>query len=226
MSKELYDSIFIHERALCESSDVGPRTRIWAFAHVMEGARIGADCNICDHVFVEAGAVIGSGVTVKNSVLVWDGVRIEDDVFLGPNVVFTNDLTPRAWMKKDRAQFTPTTVRCGATVGANATIVCGITIGAMAFVAAGSVVSRDVPPYSLVMGNPARARGWVCACGLRLGADLRCGSCGRSYLRDPQSGGLREAQRDVRTDSTSSCVRAATSERALDADRGEDDARA
>lgn len=179
--------VFVHDKALCESTDIGPGTRIWAFAHVMEGARIGADCNICDNAFIEGGAVIGRGVTVKNNVLIWDGVTIEDEVFLGPNVVFTNDLTPRASIKKGREDFLSTVVERGATIGANATIVCGVTIGTMAFVGAGSVVTRDVGSHVLVFGNPARMVGWACACGLRLPESLAC-SCGRRYRRIGEEG--------------------------------------
>jgi acetyltransferase-like isoleucine patch superfamily enzyme len=174
-------SVFVHEKGLCESEDVGPRTRIWAFAHVLPGARVGADCNICGHAFVEGGARIGDRVTVKNAVLVWDGVTVEDDVFLGPAMVFTNDLVPRAFVRLDSGSFVPTTIRRGASIGANATIVCGTTIGEYAMVGAGAVVTRDVAPHSLVLGNPARHAGWVCVCGERLGATPSCTSCGRRY---------------------------------------------
>jgi UDP-2-acetamido-3-amino-2,3-dideoxy-glucuronate N-acetyltransferase len=173
-------SVFVHARALCESDAVGPRTRIWAFAHVMKGAVIGADCNVGDHAFIESGARIGDRVTVKNSVLVWDKVVVEDEVFLGPNMVFTNDLMPRAGFKKPPETFLPTVVKRGATIGANATIVCGVTIGENAFVGAGAVVTRDIPPYAFVVGNPGRQIGWACECGERLPADLGC-VCGRSY---------------------------------------------
>lgn len=181
-------SVFVHERALCESDDVGPRTRVWAFAHVMTGARVGADCNVCDHAFVESGAVIGDRVTIKNAVLVWDKVVVEDDVFLGPNMVFTNDPNPRVAFKKTPDRFLPTRVGRGASIGANATVVCGATLGAHCFVGAGSVVVRDVPAHALVYGNPARRRGWMCACGEKLDASLRCG-CGRAYeLLDEKAG--------------------------------------
>jgi len=176
----LDESVFVHPAGLCESADVGADTRIWAFAHVMDGAIVGAGCNICDHAFIESGARLGDNVTVKNAVLVWTGVTVEDDVFLGPNCVFTNDLRPRAAIKKGAADLVPTTVRCGATIGANATIVCGHEVGRHAFVAAGAVVTRDVVPHALVAGNPARRVGWVCECGERLGCDLACG-CGRAY---------------------------------------------
>lgn len=182
--------VFVHPQALCESDQVGDGTRVWAFAHVMKGAVVGVDCNVGGGAFVEAGAVIGDRVTIKNHVLVWDRVTVEDDVFLGPNAVFTNDMNPRAAFKKPEDDFLPTVVRKGASIGANATIVCGTTIGEGAFVGAGSVVTEDVPSYALVVGNPARRIGWMCACGERLGDDLRC-SCGRSYETGGSDGGLR-----------------------------------
>jgi acetyltransferase-like isoleucine patch superfamily enzyme len=182
-------SVFVHPSALCESDDVGPRTRVWAFAHVMAGAVVGADCNVCDHAFIESGARLGDRVTVKNNVLVWDRVTVEDEVFLGPNAVFTNDLNPRVAFKKSPARFTPTLVRRGASIGANATIVCGVTIGVQSMVGAGSVVTRDVPPHALVAGNPARRIGWVCSCGERLGEALTC-TCGRSYTISQEEEGL------------------------------------
>ncbi|TMA32973.1 MAG: N-acetyltransferase [Deltaproteobacteria bacterium] len=181
-------SVFVHEKGLCESDDVGARTRVWAFAHVMRGATVGADCNIGDHAFVESGARIGNRVTVKNAVLVWDGVTVEDEVFLGPNMVFTNVRDLRAALRPRPEQFLPTLVRRGASIGANATIVCGVTVGERALVAAGSVVTGDVPAYALVAGNPARFRRWVCACGEALPEDLGCG-CGRRYrLLDARTG--------------------------------------
>jgi UDP-2-acetamido-3-amino-2,3-dideoxy-glucuronate N-acetyltransferase len=181
-------SVFVHDKGLCESDDVGPRTRVWAFAHVMRGAVVGADCNVGDHAFIEQGASIGNRVTVKNAVLVWDGVTIEDEVFLGPNMVFTNVRDLRAALRPRPDQFLPTRVRRGASIGANATIVCGVTIGEHALVAAGSVVAADVPAFALVAGNPARRMAWACACGAKLDADLGC-ECGRRYrLVDPRTG--------------------------------------
>jgi UDP-2-acetamido-3-amino-2,3-dideoxy-glucuronate N-acetyltransferase len=178
VSVALDGTVFVHPRGLCESDHVGPRTRIWAFAHVMVGARVGADCNVGDHAFIETGAVVGDRVTVKNNVLLWDGVVVEDDVFLGPNAVFTNDLVPRAASKTAREDFLPTLVRKGATIGANATIVCGTTVGEHAFVGAGTVVTSDVPPHALVVGNPGRQVGWACVCGrlLQKGGTCGCGS--------------------------------------------------
>ncbi len=176
---------FVHEHALCESPDVGAGTRVWAFAHVMKGARIGTDCNICDHVFVETGAIVGNRVTIKNNALIWDGVEIGDDVFIGPNAVFTNDPTPRVANKISPDQLIKTRIGDGASVGANATVVCGVTIGEGAFIGAGTVVIHDVAPYAAVVGNPARQIGYRCACGHSLGDDLQC-SCGRRYrLIDP-----------------------------------------
>ena len=182
-------SVFVHDKALCESDEIGARTRVWAFAHVMRGAVIGSDCNVGDHAFIETGARLGNHVTVKNCVLVWDKVTVEDEVFLGPNMVFTNDMNPRVAFKKSPAAFLPTLVRRGASIGANATIVCGVTIGENAFVGAGSVVIRDVPAYALVAGNPARRIGWMCACGEKLPQNLVC-SCGRHYRigADPAGG--------------------------------------
>ena len=182
------EAVFVHPHALCESSDVGARTRVWPFAQIMAGARVGEDCNICGGAFVEAGAVIGDRVTVKNGVLVWEGVTIEDDVFLGPGVVFTNDLKPRAHIKRAGDGLVPTVVRRGATVGANATVVCGVTIGAHAFVAAGAVVTHDIPAHTMVAGNPARLRGWVCECGERLDGGGTCPACHRRFCVDPSSG--------------------------------------
>ena len=173
MPNDSPDGFFVHPAALCESNRVGKGTRIWAFAHVMEDAVIGADCNICGHAFIETGAIIGDRVTLKNGVMVWKGVTIEDDVHLGPGVVFTNDRYPRSrrapeakgqgngqnpdepeWLEK-------TTVRRGASLGARAVICPGVVIGEYATVAAGAVVTKDIEPYRLVAGNPARPVGWV-----------------------------------------------------------------
>lgn len=179
----LLAAVFLHPQALVETDRIGTGSRVWAFAHLLPGAQVGSDCNICDGAFIEGGAVVGDRVTVKNNVLLWDGVTVEDDVFLGPNAVFTNDLDPRAAFKKDPSAFLPTRVRSGATIGANATIVCGVEIGTNAFVGAGTVVVRDVADHALVVGNPARQIGWMCACGARLPDTLTC-DCGRSYRQD------------------------------------------
>jgi UDP-2-acetamido-3-amino-2,3-dideoxy-glucuronate N-acetyltransferase len=173
-------SYFVHPQALVESDEIGEGTRVWAFAHVMKGAKVGAHCNICDHAFVESNVVIGDGVTIKNGVAIWDGVTLGDHVFVGPNAVFTNDLNPRAEVKKAHDQFVPTRVEEGASIGANATIVCGVTIGRYAFIGAGTVVIRDVPAYSLVVGNPARKIGYMCECGETLPESLVC-VCGNRF---------------------------------------------
>jgi UDP-2-acetamido-3-amino-2,3-dideoxy-glucuronate N-acetyltransferase len=173
-------AVRVHPLGLCESDQVGGGTRVWAWAHVLPGARVGTDCNICDHAYVEGGARLGDRVTVKNAVLVFDGVQVGDDVFLGPNVVFTNDLRPRAHVKKGSDALLATVVEDGVTLGAGTVVVCGTRIGAHAFAAAGSVITRDVAPHSFVAGNPAVHRGWVCVCGERLGEDLAC-ACGRAY---------------------------------------------
>lgn len=152
-------SFHLHPQGLCESSQVGPRTRIWAFAHVLPGARIGADCNLCDGVFVENDVVVGDRVTVKCGVQLWDGVTLEDDVFVGPNATFTNDAFPRS--RRRPKAFARTLVQHGASIGANATILPGITIGAGAMVGAGAVVTRSVPRWAIVVGNPARIVGYV-----------------------------------------------------------------
>src|SRR5215212_7722157 len=145
---------FIHPNALVESPAIGPRTRVWAFAHILPQARIGSDCNICDGVFVENDVVVGDRVTLKCGVQLWDGVTLEDDVFVGPNATFTNNPFPRsrAWL----AEHPRTVVRRGASIGANATLLPGITIGEHAMVGAGAVVTKDVPPHAVVVGNPAR----------------------------------------------------------------------
>lgn len=159
---------FAHPQALVESEDIGRGTRIWAFAHVLPGARIGTGCNICDHAFIETGVVLGNNVTVKNGVAIWDGVLVEDDVFLGPNCVLTNDRNPRAFIKKSNDALENTLIRANATVGANATVLCGTTIGQYAFIGAGAVVLNSVPDFALVVGNPARHAGWMCRCARRL----------------------------------------------------------
>jgi len=188
-----------HPYALVESDDIGHGTRVWAFAHVMPGARIGNDCNIGDHAFVEGGASIGNGVTLKNGVCVWEGVHLGDGVFVGPYAGFTNDRWPRsarntavpevAGRYADKSWLLATQVEEGASIGANATVLCGITIGAYALVAAGAVANRDVAAHSLVAGSPARHIGWVCCCGQRLtrtldGADdvrWSCELCKRDF---------------------------------------------
>jgi len=154
---------FVHAQGICETDRVGSGTRIWAFAHVLPGASIGADCNLCDGVFVESDVTVGDRVTIKSGVQLWDGVRLEDDVFVGPNATFTNDPFPRSrqWLE----EYPLTTVRAGASIGANATILPGLEIGTGALVGAGAVVTRSVPAHAIVVGNPARITGYTDAAG-------------------------------------------------------------
>lgn len=151
--------VFVHRFGLCESSQVGPETRIWAFAHVLPGAVIGASCNVCDGVFIENDVVVGDRVTIKCGVQLWDGIRIHDDVFIGPNATFTNDPFPRS--RQRPTEFAVTVVEEGASIGANATILPGVRVGRRAMVGAGAVVTKDVPPNAKVAGNPARIIGYV-----------------------------------------------------------------
>lgn len=150
---------FKHSHALVESNDIGAGTRIWAFAHILSGAKIGTGCNICDGVFIESDVIIGNDVTIKCGVQLWDGIHIENGVFVGPNATFTNDAFPRS--KRTTFALKRTLVKSGASIGANATILPGITIGENAMVGAGAVVTHDVPNNALVMGNPARITGYV-----------------------------------------------------------------
>lgn len=178
----LSESVFVHALAVVESTAIGKGTRVWGFSHVMKNSRIGEDCNLGEHVFIESGVIIGNRVTIKNGISVWDCVEIEDDVFVGPAVVFTNDLRPRAFIKRGREQFVSTKLQKGATIGAGVVIVGGVTIGPYAFVAAGSVVTKDVPPHGYVRGNPARLVGFACKCAstfFALGSDEKsCSECG------------------------------------------------
>ena len=178
---------YAHPTAIVESDSIGEGTKIWHFAHVRQGSRIGRDCNIGKSVYIDTGAVVGDNVKIQNFVSVYQGVRIEDDVFVGPSATFTNDLYPRAFIW-DQEHVSATRICRGASIGANATIICGITVGEYAMIGAGSVVAEDVPPYALILGNPGRQRGWVCRCGHRLNMILhdedsrtlyRCSSCGR-----------------------------------------------
>lgn len=145
---------FYHPSSQVDSCSIGVGTSIWQFTVVLEGAKIGSDCNICSHVFIENDVIVGDRVTVKQGVQLWDGLRVEDDVFVGPNATFTNDLYPRSKIYPN--EFLNTTIRSGASIGANATILAGLTIGQNALVGAGAVVVFDVPPNAVVVGNPAR----------------------------------------------------------------------
>jgi acetyltransferase-like isoleucine patch superfamily enzyme len=182
----------VHPTAIVESESIGAGTRIWAYVHILSGAVIGENCNLADHVFVENGVVIGNNVTLKNQVCVWEGVTIEDDVFVGPFVTLTNDPHPRSpRMPAVRARYEdkknwllPTRIEKGSSIGANATILPGVTVGRFAMVGAASVVTRDVEPYALVIGNPARKVGSVCRCGRPTRTPAPASNC-------PQCGSLR-----------------------------------
>ncbi len=178
------EDVFIHESSYIDPAvPIGEGTRIWHFCHVMSGASIGRNCNLGQNVVVSPGVRLGNGVKVQNNVSVYSGVVCEDDVFLGPSMVFTNVINPRAFISR-KEEFKPTVIKKGASIGANATLVCGNTIGEYAMVGAGSVVSSDVPDYALVYGNPARQHGWICRCGEMLVVqDDRgeCAICGSDY---------------------------------------------
>jgi acetyltransferase-like isoleucine patch superfamily enzyme len=178
---------YVHGHALVEDgARVGARTRVWAFAHLPPGARVGADCNVCDHVFVEDGAVVGDRVTLKTHVEVCRGATLEDDVFVGPGVRFTNDRRPRS--RRPPPVWAETRLRRGCSIGANATLLPGIEVGAFALVGAGAVVCGDVPPHALVRGSPARRVGWVCRCGGALrdaAGPARCAECGAAWHVTP-----------------------------------------
>jgi len=172
---------FAHPSAIIDDGvDIGAGTKIWHFCHVLTGTNIGDGCVFGQNVMAGPNVSIGNGVKVQNNVAIYAGVTIEDDVFCGPSMVFTNVLTPRAFVER-KNEFLPTLVRKGATIGANATIVCGVTIGQYAMVGAGAVVTHDVPDHALVIGNPARQAGWVSRSGERLGDDLVCPRSGETY---------------------------------------------
>ena len=180
---------FVHESGYVdEPCLIGPGTKIWHFTHVMKNSRIGERCNIGQNVVISPDVVIGNNVKIQNNVSVYTGCILEDDVFCGPSMVFTNVVNPRSHVTR-KDEYKTTLVRRGASLGANCTVVCGTTIGRYAFVGAGSVVTRDVPDYALVYGNPARLRGWMCACGVALefGGDSKsqgkCSACGAAYIK-------------------------------------------
>ena len=157
---------FVHPNAIVETENIGKDTKIWAFVHILKNVTVGEDCNICDHSFIESGVTIGNRVVIKNGIAVWEGVTLEDDVFLGPNCVFTNDMFPRA--KAHSGEFLKTLIKKGASIGANATILCGITLGKYCMIGAGAVVTKSIPDFALVAGNPARIKYWISKTGEKL----------------------------------------------------------
>lgn len=179
---------FVHEKAIVETNAIGRGTRVWAFVHILKNARIGRDVNICDYCFIENNVIIGNNVTIKSGVYLWDGITIEDDIMIGPAAVFTNDRWPRS--KNSNYHQEKIVLKTGSSIGANATILPGITIGLHALVGAGSVVTRDVPNFALVYGNPAAFKGYICICGQKLvtsSSRITC-ICGRAYKYDRRLG--------------------------------------
>lgn len=181
---------FVHESSYVdEGCTIGAGTKIWHFSHVMKGCIIGENCNIGQNVVISPGVTLGKGVKIQNNVSVYTGVVCEDGVFLGPSCVFTNVITPRAFIER-KSEYRETTIKKGASIGANATIVCGHDIGRYAFVGAGSVVTKNVPDYAMVYGSPARIRGYVCRCGEKLNfidGKAKCPACGLEYEMNENS---------------------------------------
>ncbi len=178
---------FVHESSYVdEPCTIGPGTKIWHFSHVMKNSTIGAGCNIGQNVVISPDVTIGNNVKIQNNVSVYTGCILEDDVFCGPSMVFTNVINPRSHVAR-KDEYKTTLVRQGASLGANSTVVCGTTVGRYAFVGAGSVVTRDVPDYALAYGNPARVRGWMCACGIGMefgpNGQNTCQACGAKYTK-------------------------------------------
>jgi UDP-2-acetamido-3-amino-2,3-dideoxy-glucuronate N-acetyltransferase len=184
---------FVHESSyIDDNAQIGAGTKIWHFCHIMSRSRIGERCNLGQNVLVSPDVIIGNNVKIQNNVSLYSGVIVEDDVFLGPSMVFTNVVNPRSHVSR-KDEYKTTSVRKGASIGANATIICGITLGCYSFVGAGSVVTRDVPDYALVYGSPARIHGWMCQCGEKLtfveqdeAERAICPRCGDTYRKQGQ----------------------------------------
>jgi len=176
-------SYFVHESSYVdEGVTIGNDTKIWHFSHIQRGSQIGEKCSLGQNVNVSNNVKIGNEVKIQNNVSIYEGVELEDYVFCGPSMVFTNDLTPRSKYPKGSGGYKKTIIKFGATIGANATIVCGNTVGKWAMIASGAVVTKDVPDYALMAGIPAKQSGWVCECGMRLKEGLKCKDCGREYV--------------------------------------------
>ena len=175
---------YVHPTAMIDKgAEVGDGTRIWLWCHLRKGSKVGENCNIGENAFIEEGVVLGDNVKVKNNVALYTGLICENNVFIGPNAVFTNVANPRSFIER-KSEIKKTIIKEGATIGANATIVCGHNIGKYAFVGAGSVVTKSVPDYTMVVGNPAKAYAYVCKCGFKLDTNLVCTSCGQKYHAD------------------------------------------
>ena len=184
---------FVHPTSVVDDDvQIGEGTKVWHFSHIQSGARIGKNCSFGQNVNVSNNVIIGDGVKVQNNVSLYEGVELEDYVFCGPSCVFTNDLTPRAKYPKGHTGYKKTVVQEGASIGANATVVCGHTVGRWALIGAGAVVACNVPAHALMLGVPARRKGWVCECGEILAEDLICKKCGRKY--EESSEGLKEVK--------------------------------
>lgn len=181
------EEVYVHSSSYVDDDVViGKGTKIWYFCHVQKGAVVGCNCSLGQNVNIANNVKIGNGVKIQNNVSVYEGVELEDYVFCGPSVVFTNDLTPRSRFPKGHQAYKKTVVKEQASIGANATIVCGHQIGRCAMIAAGAVVTNDVPDHALMAGMPARQIGWVCECGKRLSDDLQCDSCKAKYVQIEQ----------------------------------------
>lgn len=182
---------FVHPTSIVdENVEIGEGTKIWHFCHIQSGARIGKNCSLGQNVNVSNNVRVGDGCKLQNNVSLYEGLELENDVFCGPSCVFTNDLTPRAKYPKGHAAYKSTLIQEGASIGANATVICGHTVGKWAMIGAGAVVTTNVPNYALMLGVPARRKGWVCECGALLCEELICKNCGRRYKEI--DGALRE----------------------------------
>lgn len=182
------ENYFVHPSSFLDDDvEIGEGTKVWHFCHIMKRARIGRNCKIGQNVFIDRDVQIGNNVKIQNNVSVYRGVTLEDNVFCGPSMVFTNVINPRSLYPRDIGEYRRTLVKKGATIGANATILCGVTIGTSTFIGAGSVITKDIPSHALVYGNPADIKGWMCECGEKLefeGSKIQCKKCKRNYTKE------------------------------------------